>query len=291
MIQPLLLYRAVYIRIVSQLVPSEEITWSSCFSGYKCARLILPLDYLSPSGAGPNATIALQMIPATDMTNYRGTILINPGGPGGSGTSAVSRYGMNISRVVGGSYDVLGFDPRGTGASTPSADCFDSESQFKIWTLQAGDRFLNLSDGSVEMARAKERVVGQRCLNALGGNGREETGTVKDWGAGRFMSTASVATDMLKIVEKLGQEKLLYWGFVCNSTYSTENLIHHIAFRVTGRSWGNTSPRCTPTKLAEWSLMVSTMRIITVVRYGTPILLIRTLSCNHSMRSAIEQVQ
>ncbi|KAI0917846.1 hypothetical protein AcV5_002682 [Taiwanofungus camphoratus] len=195
------------------LVPSEEITWSSCFSGYKCARLILPLDYLSPSGAGPNATIALQMIPATDMTNYRGTILINPGGPGGSGTSAVSRYGMNISRVVGGSYDVLGFDPRGTGASTPSADCFDSESQFKIWTLQAGDRFLNLSDGSVEMARAKERVVGQRCLNALGGNGREETGTVKDWGAGRFMSTASVATDMLKIVEKLGQEKLLYWGF------------------------------------------------------------------------------
>lgn len=196
------------------LTPSEDINWTPCFSEYKCARIILPLDYLSPPGVGPNVTIALQLLPAADKENYRGTILINPGGPGGAGTDLIKRRGKDIARISGGSYDVLGFDPRGTGASTPSAQCFDSQSQLDIWGIQAGAQLLNLTDGSVGMARARERVVGQMCEKALGGNGREDlNGTVEEWGAGRFMSTASVATDMLKITEKLGEEKLKYWGF------------------------------------------------------------------------------
>lgn len=178
----------------------------------------MPLDYLSPPGVGPNVTIALQLLPAADKENYRGTILINPGGPGGAGTDLIKRRGKDIARISGGSYDVLGFDPRGTGASTPSAQCFDSQSQLDIWGVQAGAQLLNLTDGSVGMARARERVVGQMCEKALGGNGREDlNGTVEEWGAGRFMSTASVATDMLKITEKLGEEKLKYWGFVGTS--------------------------------------------------------------------------
>ncbi|PCH44433.1 alpha/beta-hydrolase [Wolfiporia cocos MD-104 SS10] len=196
------------------LDPSTEITWSSCFSEYKCARLILPLDYLSPPGYGPNVTLALQMLPATDTENYRGTILINPGGPGGSGTDLVRRRGKDISRIAGGSFDVLGFDPRGTGASTPSAQCFDSQSQHKIWDLQGGDRMLNLTDGSIPFARARQAAIGRRCEEVLGGNGKEsENGTAAEWGAGRFMSTASVATDMLEITQRLGEDKLKYWGF------------------------------------------------------------------------------
>jgi len=196
------------------LTPSADIEWTPCFEDYQCARLILPLDYLSSPGVGPNATIALQMLPATDKENYRGTILINPGGPGGAGTSLVKSRGKNISHIAGGSFDVLGFDPRGTGASTPSAQCFESQSEFDIWGLQAGDKLLNLSDGSVGMARAREKVVGQMCEKAIGGNGKEDpNGTAEEWGPGRFMSTASVATDMLKITEKLGQEKLKFWGF------------------------------------------------------------------------------
>ncbi|CCM02026.1 uncharacterized protein FIBRA_04102 [Fibroporia radiculosa] len=198
----------------TSVVPSVDIEWKPCFSKFMCARLILPLDYLSPPGVGPNVTIALQMLPASDEGIPRGTILINPGGPGASGTELVMVAGKQISRIVGGSFNILGFDPRGIGASTPPAQCFHSDSQRKIWELQAGDRLLNLTDGSVNLALARERTVGAMCKAALGGNGREDpNGTVDEWGAGRFMSTASVGTDMLRIVEKLGEDNLKYWGF------------------------------------------------------------------------------
>ncbi|OBZ70732.1 hypothetical protein A0H81_09435 [Grifola frondosa] len=185
------------------LTPSDSIIWSNCFGSQKCARLILPLDYLSSPGESPNATIALRMIPASDLNHYKGTILLNPGGPGGSGTDFVQRIGTNISRIVGGGFDILGFDPRGIGASTPAAHCFESDSQRNIWELLSRDRLLNVSDGSVAFARAREKLVGERCVEAIGG----------EWGVAKFMSTASVATDMLHIVERLGQKKLQYWGF------------------------------------------------------------------------------
>lgn len=116
--------------------------------------------------------------------------------------------------MVGPEFDVLGFDPRGTGATTPPAQCFATDSQLKIWNLQDGP-VVNLSDGSVAIARTREKVIGEICAKTIGGNGKEDlNGTAEEWGPGRFMSTASVATDMLRIVEKLGQDKLQYWGFV-----------------------------------------------------------------------------
>ncbi|TBU44969.1 alpha/beta-hydrolase [Dichomitus squalens] len=186
------------------LEPSTEIKWTSCYNDQKCARLLLPLDYLSEDLSGPTTAIALRMIPARDRTNYRGTVLINPGGPGGSGTDLLARAGKNISTIVGDSFDVLGFDPRGVGASIPTLNCFSSKGQRDIWLTQEGHQFLNTSDEALlGLYRARQRVVGDRCAESDGG---EE-------GIARFMSTASVATDMLKITEKLGQEKLHYWGF------------------------------------------------------------------------------
>ncbi|KAH9895108.1 alpha/beta-hydrolase [Cubamyces lactineus] len=183
------------------LDPARDIEWTDCYSGEKCARLLLPWDY--DTSDGPSVTIALRMIPAADRDNYKGTILINPGGPGGSGTSLVGRAGRAISRVVGDSFDIIGFDPRGTGASTPSANCFGSDSQRNLWSLQDDHRLLNLTDGTVDFQWARANVVAQRCETKIGG----------EWGIGRFMSTADVARDMLEIVQKLGQEKLQYWGF------------------------------------------------------------------------------
>ncbi|KAI0630083.1 alpha/beta-hydrolase, partial [Trametes polyzona] len=181
--------------------PSRTIQWTPCYTNEKCARLLLPLDYDTPDG--PTTAIALRMIPATDKENYRGPILINPGGPGGSGTDLVARAGQNISRIVGPSFDVLGFDPRGVGASTPSADCFESDSQRKLWSLQDNHRLLNLSDDTIPLARARVSTVAQRCEAKIGG----------EWGIARFMSTPNVARDMLEISKQLGQEKLQYWGF------------------------------------------------------------------------------
>jgi len=143
-----------------------------------------------------------------------GTILVNPGGPGGSGTTFVGDLGGDFATVVGPEFDILGFDPRGTGATTPRAQCFASESQAKIWDLQDGPP-LNATDESIPLAQSRQKAMAELCLKTMGGNGKEKlNGKVEEWGPGRFMTTASVATDMLRIVEKLGQEKLQYWGFV-----------------------------------------------------------------------------
>ena len=144
------------------------------------------------------------MIPATDKANYRGTIFLNPGGPGGSGTDFVGRVGKKIGSVVGPSFDLLGFDPRGTGMTTPLAWCFNTESERAIWNTQEGHQLLNASDESVSVFHARTKLLGQRCDKRIGG----------EWGIGRFVSTPNVARDMLEISQMLGQDKLQYWGFV-----------------------------------------------------------------------------
>lgn len=173
-----------------------------------------------------------------------GSVLVNPGGPGGSGTDMIGYSGHKLSTIVGPEFDIIGFDPRGTGATTPQAQCFPTSAQFQVWN-SPGNPLLSETDGSVPVSRSRERVIGELCHRALGGNGNEDLdGTAEEWAPGRFMSTASVATDMLHIVEKLGQQKLQYWGFVrfhlIKYTVGSLNLF----LRATALSWDNTSLRC-----------------------------------------------
>ncbi|EJD51018.1 alpha/beta-hydrolase [Auricularia subglabra TFB-10046 SS5] len=181
-----------------QITPSANISWTPCFTGQQCALLNLPIDYNTPGS--PPVSIALLMQPATDKTNYQGTILVNPGGPGGSGTDFVLSSAASLSQLFGPTFDVLGFDPRGTGASTPLAQCFSSAEEAHTWALM-DVKVLRTSGGSVQLAQAQDDVIGELCARALG-----------EWGIGRFMDTATIATDMLHIVEKLGQDKLQYYG-------------------------------------------------------------------------------
>ena len=99
------------------------ITWHSCTDpelGYRdlqCGSLRVPLDHANPDRH--QIRLALTRRLHTSST-YRGVMLVNPGGPGGSGLSmpALSDY---VPGSVGASYDWIGFDPRGVGASTPVA--------------------------------------------------------------------------------------------------------------------------------------------------------------------------
>lgn len=168
----------------TQLKPSENITWTDCLEKYKCARISLPLDYTTPEG--PRTEIALLLLPGNDTANHKGTIFLNPGGPGGSGTSLLKRAGDDISKIVGPEFDLLGFDPRGTGATTPSAQCFESETQYKQWSLQSLFTLMEPTVNSLGLARSRETVVGEVCKRSLGGNGKEELGgTAAEWGPGR----------------------------------------------------------------------------------------------------------
>ena len=85
----------------------------------------VPMDYGKPHKA--TTSIALARVPATDQANRIGTVFVNPGGPGGSGVGLVlDGFGQFLEANLGGRFDVVGFDPRGVGASDP-LHCFESE--------------------------------------------------------------------------------------------------------------------------------------------------------------------
>ena len=82
-------------------------------------RCVVPLDHADP--AGPTIRLALTRRLHTAST-YQGVMLVNPGGPGGSGLS-MAALGDYVPGDAGAAYDWIGFDPRGVGASTPSLHC------------------------------------------------------------------------------------------------------------------------------------------------------------------------
>lgn len=91
---------------------AQKLTWSDCEQGTQCATVLAPLDYADPGGAA--LTLALRRKVAT-ATPKLGTLFINPGGPGAAGTDLVSSF--HSTGLEG--YDIVGWDPRGTGQSTP----------------------------------------------------------------------------------------------------------------------------------------------------------------------------
>jgi pimeloyl-ACP methyl ester carboxylesterase len=91
------------------------LAWRSCGGRLKCASLVVPLDYSNPSG--PTITLALDDVPARKPDQRIGSLLVNPGGPGGSGLDFAS--GIELPPEVLDRFDIIGFDPRGVGQSTP----------------------------------------------------------------------------------------------------------------------------------------------------------------------------
>ncbi|WP_210584828.1 alpha/beta hydrolase [Streptomyces sp. GESEQ-35] len=87
----------------------------------ECGRISVPLDRHHPEG--PRLTIAVSRVPASGTpAERRGILLVNPGGPGGSGLAYAVTKRAKLPESVRRSYDVIGFDPRGVGRSSP-VDC------------------------------------------------------------------------------------------------------------------------------------------------------------------------
>ncbi|APA96287.1 Putative hydrolase [Nocardia seriolae] len=100
----------------------QEPTWVPCEDGKQCAKVEVPLEYADPDGR--RIELALLKSPATDSTRRIGSLLVNPGGPGDSGV----RFAVDPSWAtpeVRARYDIVGFDPRGVGSSSPIV-CMDS---------------------------------------------------------------------------------------------------------------------------------------------------------------------
>src|SRR5699024_1623515 len=89
----------------------QQIDWQDCGQGVECAEVAVPLDYDRPDDLA--ITLAVKRAPGGNGADR--SLFINPGGPGGSGWSMVDGFVGTFT----GQFDVVGWDPRGVGRSTP----------------------------------------------------------------------------------------------------------------------------------------------------------------------------
>jgi pimeloyl-ACP methyl ester carboxylesterase len=160
----------------------------------------VPLDYQNPDAG--SAVIPLIRIPANVSANdpsYRGPILFNPGGPGGSGTSLIISTGNYFASMLGPQYDILGFDPRGVAFATPGVTFSGSQIEEALWNESPGQVDLNFTEPALGTAYAKAQVSNklaeQRAADVL-----------------PYINTDYTARDMMTIVEAHGRDKIMYWG-------------------------------------------------------------------------------
>jgi pimeloyl-ACP methyl ester carboxylesterase len=171
------------------------IRWGACTSaslqqaGAQCGFLEVPLDYGNPSGA--KISLAVSRVLHTTPES-QGVMLVNPGGPGGSGLG-LSVLGKNVPNHAGDSYDWIGFDPRGVGASKPALSCepdyfgYDRPNYVPS-TPQVEQAWLTSSKGYA-------------------------TACAKNGPLLAHMKTTDVAQDMESLRKALGQQQINYYGF------------------------------------------------------------------------------
>jgi hypothetical protein len=102
-------------------VPTPKLGWYNCYRIAQCATTLLPLDYDNPQG--PKTEIAVVRVKAKDQQHKIGSLFVNPGGPGGSGTDLALFAPNFLSTSLLDRFDIVGFDPRGIAGSA-DVRCF-----------------------------------------------------------------------------------------------------------------------------------------------------------------------
>jgi len=171
---------------------NQKLDWEPCGNGLTCTMIRAPLDYAEPDGTA--LTLAMARRPATGSRRL-GTLFINPGGPGGSGTSYVGYF----DPAGLADYDIVGWDPRGVGASTP-VGCMGPADLDRYYALDASP-----DDASEQRIRlAAVQAFGQSCL--------QRSGELLE-----HISTVETVRDLELLRHLVGDAKINYFG----SSYGT----------------------------------------------------------------------
>ncbi len=173
-----------------------SLTWSSCagvaaeMAGLECATLVVPLDHAAPDGETIDVAVARAATADDDLRI--GSLVFNPGGPGGSGIEFLTNVAAVIPPELTERFDLVSFDPRGVGAST-AIDCevdFDDD----VSLLAPGDD----AGWDALVADAESRV---------------DTCTPESLALEPYVGTNNAARDLDVLREALGDEQLSYVGF------------------------------------------------------------------------------
>lgn len=173
---------------------AQRLTWSDCGGGFDCAEAFAPLDWENPDAG----EITLALIRHTSPGTPLGSLLLNPGGPGGSGVDLVrDALDFAVGPDLVASFDIVGFDPRGVGASS-AVFCFEPEEMDSyLFDIPVGTR------GTPEW---EEELL-------EGGRVYAEACEANSGGILPYLSTVNSARDMDLLRGVLGDEKLNYLGY------------------------------------------------------------------------------
>lgn len=172
--------------------------WRGCATGMLCADVYAPLDWENP--AGELITLRLVKHEATGKDPI-GTLFMNPGGPGASGVNYVANnFDYLLPSEIQRDYDVIGWDPRGVGASTPIS-CLDAADMDEyLFGAGDGEDITRGSDEWISLAKDESRAYGEACAKSSG----EVIGHV---------ATSDTVQDLDMLRAIVGDAKLNYLGF------------------------------------------------------------------------------
>jgi pimeloyl-ACP methyl ester carboxylesterase len=182
-------------RLVDQM-PTPVLHWTTCQQTFECATAELPLDYNNPHG--PTTTVALLRLPAKDPAHRVGTLFVNPGGPGGSGTDFVVQNASGLPESILDRFDVVGIDPRGVGSSQQIRCFATTAEQTRVEGPLTAIPF-PVTPAEQRTWIGAAQMLGRACSTAAGP-------------IASAMSTTQDARDMDVLRRAVGDSKLTYFG-------------------------------------------------------------------------------
>lgn len=167
---------------------SDSIDWAECGSGLECAEVDVPLDYDDPEGE--TITLSVSRAPATG--DRIGPLFVNPGGPGATASDFAGQMAATLPGEITERFDIVGVDPRGTGAS--AIDCGGDfvELYGQDYSIDSPEDTEALLDVSQDYVDGCEADAGDRLAH---------------------LGTRDVARDMDTIREMMGDDQLSYLGY------------------------------------------------------------------------------
>ena len=170
----------------------QKLAWRSCDGDFQCAALTVPLSYDDP--AAGSIKLSVLRYPTKNSSERLGSLVLNPGGPGGSGIDYARAARAVTSDALRARYDIVGWDPRGVGTSNP-IECLDDKQTDAFIAADASPD----DQAEVDRLAALSKQFGQECTS-------RSPKLVPNVG------TREAAKDIDILRAALGDEKLTYLG-------------------------------------------------------------------------------